>query len=263
MTISRTILLVLPVLLFSGCGKKESAEQNQTETTAQETARYRTGAEQVGPVATSLTERREASRAKQPTDRKSVMVSFNENLAQSGILEKALKVGDTIPSFNLENALGSRINSADLLAQGPMVLVFYRGSWCPYCNLYLQSLQDSLSGIKAAGGTLVAVTPEYPDESITTVEKHGLEFEVLSDPGLKTARQFGLVYEFTPALDSVYAGFGLNLREHNRTEKSELPIPATYVIDRSGRIVYAFLDTDYTYRAEPSEVIAALRKLQS
>lgn len=93
------------------------------------------------------------------------------------------------------------------------------------------------------------------------MEKHALKFEVLSDPGLKIARQFGLVYQLTPELDSTFIGFGLNLREHNRTEKAELPIPASYVIDTTGKIVYAFLDVDYTFRAEPSEIIDALKKL--
>jgi len=123
-------------------------------------------------------------------------------------------------------------------------------------------LQARLSEFKAHSAQLVAISPEYPDSSLTLVEKHHLEFPVLSDEGLQVARQFGIVFEFAPDLDSLYRSFGNDLRERNHTDRAELPVPATYVVDTSGVIRYAYLNADYTYRADPQEIIAALVALE-
>lgn len=115
--------------------------------------------------------------------------------------------------------------------------------------------------IRAEGASLVAISPEYPDNSLTLVEKHHLEFPVLTDADLRVSRQFGIVFEFPPSLDSLYQAFGNDIRAHNHSDRAELPLPATYVVDTSGVIRYAYLNVDYTYRAEPAEVLAALKKL--
>ena len=123
-------------------------------------------------------------------------------------------------------------------------------------------MQDALSEIEALGATLVAISPDNPDDSLTTAEKNALEFVVLSDINLEVARQFGIVFELPEELDAAYQSFGIDLRQRHGTEKAELPLPATYVVAKDGTITYAHLDVDYTYRAELEEVIAALTELK-
>ncbi|MBU0983352.1 MAG: AhpC/TSA family protein [candidate division Zixibacteria bacterium] len=123
-------------------------------------------------------------------------------------------------------------------------------------------MQAELAAIEAAGGTLVAISPEPPDTTLSTVEKHNLQFAVLSDDALDVARAFGLSYELPPALDSLYRSFGLDLKTRNGTASSTLPIPATYVVDRDGRVVFAHVDIDYTTRSEPSDIVATLQSIR-
>ena len=144
-----------------------------------------------------------------------------------------------------------------------MVLNFYRGGWCPFCNLELQTLQARLPEIKALGATLVGISPETPDNSLTAIEKHQLEFEVLSDVGNKTARKFGLLFTVYEEMRPLYLKWGLDVPASNGDDSWELPVPATYVIDRNAVVHAAHVDKDYTKRMEPDEVIAALQELQA
>ncbi len=123
-------------------------------------------------------------------------------------------------------------------------------------------MQEAFPEIEALGATVVAISPDNPDDSLTTAEKNAIEFVVLSDIGLEVARQFGIVFELPEELDAAYQGFGIDLRQRHNTEKAELPIPATYVVANDGTITYAHLDVDHTYRAEPEEIIAALTDLK-
>jgi len=177
-------------------------------------------------------------------------------LDQSGITDRALGVGDTAPDFELPDALGEMVRLSDLLAVGPVILSFYRGQWCPFCNLELQALQRAMGDIESAGATLVAVSPNTPDITLSTVEKHALTYPVLSDHDNAVARQFNLVYEMTPENIENYRAKGRDVPEMNGTEKWELPIPATYVIDPGRVIRYSFVDTNHRVRAEPAEVVA-------
>jgi peroxiredoxin len=180
-------------------------------------------------------------------------------LEQSRILEKILTLGDTIPYFSLPNATGEIVNMRELLAQGPVVIAFYRGGWCPYCNLELRALQQALASIQGTGATLVAISPETPDNSLTTQEKNELEFQVLSDRDNQVAREFGLVFRLPASLLPIYEDFGIDLIAHNGNNHFELPIPATYVVRQDGTVKYAFANVDYTKRAEPSEIVNALQ----
>lgn len=181
------------------------------------------------------------------------------SVAHSGVLEKALNVGDKAPNFTLNNALNKSISLYDELENGPVVLTWYRGGWCPYCNITLHYLQEKLPEFQKAGATLIALTPELPDNSLSTSEKNNLEFTVLSDVGNKIAKEFGVVFTLTEKVSSIYnTGFGLN--KVNGDESNELPLAATYVIDKKGVIQYAFLDADYRKRAEVSDIITALKK---
>ncbi|MEM6717142.1 MAG: peroxiredoxin-like family protein, partial [Cyanobacteria bacterium P01_C01_bin.147] len=141
-------------------------------------------------------------------------------------------------------------------------IAFYRGGWCPYCNLELKALQNALASIQETGAALVAISPETPDNSLTTQEKNELAFPVLSDLDNQVARQFGLVFQLPASLRPIYDGFGIDLVAYNGNDQFELPIPATYVVQPNGEIVYAFADVDYTKRAEPSDVVNALKALK-
>ena len=174
----------------------------------------------------------------------------------------ALSVGAKAPAFSLKDSTGATVESRAILKKGNMVLVFYRGAWCPFCNTYLHKLQTRLTDIAAAGGKLVAVSVETPDGSAGVMKKNGVEFTVLSDPNLDVARKFGIVYQLPADTDERYRSMGLDLAKRNAMEKPELPLAVTYIIDRSGTIAYAFIETDYKKRAEPDVIVEELKKLK-
>ncbi len=143
-----------------------------------------------------------------------------------------------------------------------MVLVFYRGGWCPYCNLELRTWQQQLSALKHLGAQLVAVSPQTPDNSLTTAEKNELAFPVLSDSALQAATAFGVAFEMPPELIALYSQVGNDLPVLNGNGRWVLSLPATYVIDRDGRIAYAHVEADYRERAEPRDVLAAVARVR-
>ncbi len=200
----------------------------------------------------------EGVRQQAPAEVFAAIEAANAKLARTGIAERALKVGNNIPDFELPDATGKLVRSKDLLASGPIVITFYRGSWCPYCSLELKTLQQSLSEFRAKGATLVAISPQTPDHSLTTKEKNELAFPVLSDVGSNVARKFGLVFTLDETLKPIYKAFGVDLAAHNGVDSWELPLPATYVVAKSGKIVSAFVDADYRNRAEPAEILKSL-----
>jgi peroxiredoxin len=183
-----------------------------------------------------------------------------EELRQSGILDTVLKVGDTAPDFTLENAVKKNVSLSALLKKGPVVLTWYRGGWCPYCNIELRQLQKLLPEFKKYQAQLVALSPELPDKSLTTVEKNNLEFEVLTDYNNDVARMFGIAFTINKDLVEIYNGFH-PLDTYNGVHTNELPIPATYIIDQDYTIRYAYTGPDYRKRAEPEEILKALSKL--
>ncbi|MGB0564743.1 MAG: peroxiredoxin-like family protein [Spirulinaceae cyanobacterium] len=208
-----------------------------------------------------LTDYKTEFRKNAPDEVKTTMGKATQDLIDSGIIDRTLKVGDTIPPVRLPNATGQTVDIQDLLQSGPVVLSFYRGGWCPYCNLELKALQAKLPDIKALGATLVTISPETPDASLSTQEKNELEFEVLSDQGNPVARSFGLVFTLPENLRPLYSQFGIDLPARNGDDTFELPIPATYVVKTDGTIALAFAEADYTQRLEPTEIIAALQQL--
>jgi peroxiredoxin len=195
-----------------------------------------------------------------PAERQAIMERHIAEL-RHGLAKTSLTVGNRAPTIVLRNARGETVDVGALLARGPVVLIFYRGGWCPYCNLELRAYQRGLPEITAAGASLVAISPEKPDDTLSTAEKNALTFEVLSDIGQSVGRAFRLVYEFSDELKSAYEGFGLDIPTKNGTPTEwALPISATYVIDRDGMIIYACTDSDYRDRADPSEILAVLRR---
>ncbi len=196
-----------------------------------------------------------------PAEALATFAAKTEQLVRSGIAEAAIGAGDEIPGFSLPGATGRTVSGAVLLASGPLVISFYRGSWCPYCNLELHALQQIAPEITALGARLVAISPNLPDTSLTSVEKHALTFEVLSDVGNTVARQFGLVFTLDEELRPLYRDFGIDLPGENGDDSYELPIPATYVVRPDGIVAAAYVNADYTRRMEPADILAALRGL--
>jgi peroxiredoxin len=203
----------------------------------------------------------QASKNKLPAEKRAVMDNAIKELERSSVMKTALHEGQDMPPFQLKNAKGEVVNSSSLLKKSSLVVVFYRGSWCPYCNIQLHALQAGLPEIKSAGGDLVAISPEKPDGSLTLIQKHNLTFQVLSDPNLKVSKEFGIVYRLPEELQKIYLSFGNDLRKVNGTKDWDLPLAATYVVDGKGRIIYSFVDADYKKRAELSDILKALKKI--
>jgi peroxiredoxin len=179
----------------------------------------------------------------------------------AGISDNALKVGDTAPDFSLADAAGNQVRLSALLDAGPVVIAFYRGAWCPYCNLELKALQKMLPDFRAAGATLIAISPQTPDESFSTEEKHNLEFPVLSDGELSAIKGFGLLHPVDDRTKEYYEKAGYDLVKSNGAVGWQLPLPATYVVTLDGTIAFAFVNADYKLRAEPAEVLEVVKGL--
>ncbi|MEM9668045.1 MAG: peroxiredoxin-like family protein [Pseudomonadota bacterium] len=211
-------------------------------------------------LATELEQIAAGSVKRFPPEVIAIMRKAAEDLAAQGVGDSAAKPGDQLPDATLTDATGKTVKISDLLAKGPLVITFYRGGWCPYCNLELKAYQDLLGQIQALGGQLVAVTPEKPDNSLTTVEKNELSFPVLTDDGNSFAKALGIVFELPPELQKLYGGFGMDLPQLNAGSGWTLPIPATIVVAGDGTIKLADVDRDYTRRLEPSLALEALKE---
>jgi peroxiredoxin len=198
-----------------------------------------------------------------PPDRAAAFQRGVAELAASGVAERAVRAGDMAPDFTLVNARGERVALSTLLARGPVVLTFYRGGWCPYCNLQLRAYQRALPELVTAGASLVAVSPEKPDDTLSTAEKNALAFEVLSDADGAVGAAYRLYFDLSPELKALYAAAGNDLSKKNADGRWHLPIPATYVIGAGGRVAAAWIDVEYRNRAETGDVLAAVRALQA
>lgn len=190
----------------------------------------------------------------------SLLASYPEAAAAAA----GLAVGDSAPPFTLPDPVGAPVSLDDLLADGPVVLSFYRGEWCPYCNLALRAWQDRLDELAALGGKFAAVTPQRPTDAMTLTEKHALGFPVLSDVDQAVIRAYRLRYDVPDGLRELYAGgFGIDLAALNGDGSWTLTIPATLVIGEDRIVRYAYVDVDYRNRAEPDDVLAAVREARS
>jgi peroxiredoxin len=238
---------ILSLIVTTAIFAESTAESNKPDSTSR-------------PVETLLKARAEQSSQKTPDDFKAASRQGLEELVRSGIAKTALNFGDKMPAFELPDAHGKTVSSDDLLADGALVIVFYRGAWCPYCNLYLHALQDYLPEFESLGASMVAISGEPPDRSLEVEQKDSLTYPVLSDTALIASRQFGIVYEVPQVIQKVMTDRGFDLKTYYGTDKAELPLSATYVVNRNGKIIYAFLDPDYKLRAEPADIIAALKK---
>ena len=196
-----------------------------------------------------------------PVATMNTLMSELGGLISTGIAEKSIAKGAAFPDFDLANANQESRSLKSLLCNGPLVISFYRGAWCPYCNLEINALQQRLPEIAAAGAQLVAISPQTPDKSVDQVTNSKLTFEVLSDIDNKLARQCGLVFTLPESLRPIYSAWEIDIPDHNANDSFELPIPATYIIDTDGKIGYVFADMDYTKRLEPDIIIEQLQML--
>lgn len=212
-------------------------------------------------LAAELTEFRQTFMSKVPAEIREAMGRADMALAASGISARAAKAGDQAPDFVLPDTHDKCVSFSELLAKGPVVLSFYRGGWCPYCNLELRALQAALPELERLGASLVAIAPQTPDESLSTAQKNDLSFAVLSDAGSVVAKDFGIAFDLAEELRPIYKKFGHALPDKNGDQSWVLPIPATFVIDRDGAIAFAFVDIDYRNRLEPTDIISVLSTL--
>jgi peroxiredoxin len=209
-----------------------------------------------------LDEKRFAWEAVATGEMKKIFAEGIETVVKSGVLDKAKQVGERFIDFSLKNAVNKNVKLSEYLSKGPVILTWYRGGWCPYCNITLRRLQEVLPEFKKLGANLLALTPELPDKSLNTREKNNLEFEVLSDTGNHVARQYGIVFRLNQKVSNSYKK-DFDLHEYNGDDSDELPLPATYIIDTDGIIRYAFLNANHRYRAEPFEILNVLNEIKS
>lgn len=185
----------------------------------------------------------------------------DDNAALQPLASGARKAGAAFPGGALINQTGGLTDLGALIAEGPLVVTFYRGGWCPYCNLELRAYQALLPDFGALGARLVAISPETPDNTLSTAEKNALAFDVLSDANGRLADELGIRFELSEAVRALYQKFGHDLPARNGDDKWSLPMPATYVVAKGGRIALANVDPDYRNRLDPMLALAALREL--
>ncbi|RZK23405.1 MAG: AhpC/TSA family protein [Hymenobacter sp.] len=183
--------------------------------------------------------------------------------AAAGLASQALGPWQTAPAFTLPDAAGAPVALAHLLLRGPVVLFFYRGNWCPYCNVQLRAYQQLLPELARYGATLVAVSPQTPDLTSLTSSEKELDFPVLSDVGNVVARQYGLAYPVGPAVADTLRSLGIDLAAYNGTDHDELPVTATFVIGTDGAITWSWADSNFKHRADPADILAALAQSAS
>jgi peroxiredoxin len=190
-----------------------------------------------------------------------VMHRVTDELIASGQAKRALKAGDRAPEFTLPDPDGKPVASRDLLAKGPLVVTFYRGAWCPYCNFDLQALEQARLEIEARGASLIAVSPQTAANSRKSQRSNKLGFPIVGDKGGELADKFGLRWHLPEDLQAVHKQLGADLVAFNGDDSWTLPMPARYVIGQDGIIAYAEINPDYTQRPEPSDVFPILDRL--
>ncbi len=212
-----------------------------------------------------LADRLAALRAKYSSMKPQIAEKIEGHIAElraDGGLDRVLKPGQRAPEFTLLDQSGATVRSADLLATGPLVVSFYRGTWCPYCNTEIDALAQMYPELHAAGANLVAISPQSAEDAREYLSKHAIPFPILVDPDASVAESFGLAYELPPYLQELYAGvFDNDLTKVNAGGTWRLPIPGRFVIAADGTILDAQVDPDYRYRPEPQATLDFVRTL--
>jgi peroxiredoxin len=211
------------------------------------------------PLREIFAERKELIAKYVPVETQAIHAQAVAELKQRRLAANALSVGAQAPGFELADHDGKLVSSSDLLAKGRLVVCFIRGRWCPFCVGQMEAMNFILPQIEQAGATLVAISPQTVKQSFFMHDQHKLRFPLLTDSGNKVAGQFGLTYRVPEAQESIYRRAFVNLPFTNGDESWELPIPATYIVERDGTVLYASANEDYTERPEPVDITLALR----
>lgn len=194
-----------------------------------------------------------------PSDKMATFIQDAAQLKATHTSPLKLHQGDKAPMFTLTNATGKPVSLEKVLQEAKVVMTFYRGTWCPYCNLALNSYQEVLPQIKEAGAEFIAISPQTPDQSLSIAEKNALEFEVLSDPGNVVAKQFTAVFRNGDQPVKAMNDLGIDFYSFYSDKSGELPVPAVFIIDKDGTIIFAKSEGgDYRHRVEPQEILDAL-----
>jgi peroxiredoxin len=215
------------------------------------------------PLRQILSERKELIAKYVPAETQAIHAQAVAELKGRHLAGNILPIGARTPSFELPDHDGKIVSSTDLLAKGRLVICFIRGRWCPFCVGQMESMNLVLPQIEQAGAVFIAVSPQTVKQSFFMQDQHKLRFPLLSDASNKVARQFGLTYRVPSPLEAVYRRAFVNLPFTNGDDSWELPVPATYIFDRDGTVVYASANEDYTERPEPSDIVGALQCLSS
>lgn len=223
---------------------------------------YANDASTLPSVQKSLDARKKAFSLKADDAKKSDYENGIALIQASGVLDGAKQGGDKAPNFTLPNASGESIELYNMLKSGPVILVWYRGGWCPYCNIYLQHLQRAYPEFEKAGAQIIAISPELPNNTQATQKNNQLGFHVLSDVHNRVGKEYGVVYTLPDFIAKRY-NQAFDMVKHNGDESAELPLSASYVISPNGVISYAFLDADYRNRAEPADLLTAVKNYQA
>jgi peroxiredoxin len=202
-----------------------------------------------------LKEQRIRSLEKFNEEDKATLFADTKWMKEQDFAKNSLQVGQKAPAFALSNAEGNRLDSRNVYPKGYTILSFYRGSWCPYCVMELQAYQEQWEAFQAKGVKVIAISFENPSATRTLKQHLDLSFEFLYDENQEVAHAFGIVFAVSPGIVALYARMGMDLMDANQRYHGRLPLPATYLIDPSGTIVYAFADVDYTRRADPKELL--------
>src|SRR5277367_4332043 len=196
-------------------------------------------------------------REKTPSDVMPTIEASIHSVKESGFERGAIQPGEAIRDFELPDATGDMVKSLELRTRGPLLIVFYRGAWCPFCNLTLQAFQERYSEIASRGVTLVAISPQTPDHSLSLQEKHNLRFPVLSDSGNKVAQQFGIVFELDRDLRVVREQFSVDIPTFNGEHSFQLPVPAVFLVSKDGTVLDSFVEVNYMKRLWATETAIA------
>ena len=217
--------------------------------------------QQAATLRQELEERKALAAQYVPEDVQQVNQQTVEQLTTSGVADRTLPVGARAPHFELPDQDGKAVSFDELLSRGRLVICFFRGRWCPFCVAQLEAMNSALSHIEKTGASLIAISPQTVKQSFFMHDQHQLRFPLLSDGGNRVARQFGLVYRVPDEQKRVYSRTFVNLPFINGDASWELPIPATYILQRDGAVLYASADPDYTRRPEPEELVRFLDQL--
>jgi peroxiredoxin len=214
----------------------------------------------IRPLRDILAERKELIAKYVPPETQLIHARAVAELKAAQLAKNVLPIGATAPEFTLQDHDGKSISSSDLLAKGRLVICFVRGRWCPFCVGQLEAMNLIVPAIQQAGAALVAISPQTVRQTFFMRDQHKLRFPLLADSGNHVARQFGLTYRVPDNQQALYRSAFVNLPFTNGDESWELPIPATYILDRDATVLYAFADEDYTERPEPADILSALER---